>query len=79
MLPAWSSIVFYSSPWMVVIVGTMLILCRIGCRLPAAALEGECSLVVLYLVYLVMTSVAFYLKPAGNSATGRALPAGETP
>lgn len=64
---------------MVVIVGTMLILCRTGYRLPAAALEGECSMVVLYLVYLVMTIVAFYLKPAGNSAAGRALPAGETP
>jgi hypothetical protein len=36
-------------------------------------------MVVLYLVYLVMTIVAFYLKPAGNSAAGRALPAGETP
>ena len=53
------SIVFYSFPWMLLIVGTMLILCRIGYRLPRW--KGM-LLVGLYLVYLVMTVVVFYLN-----------------
>ena len=55
------SIVFYSFPWMLLIVGTMLILCRIGYRLPR---WKGLLLVSLYLVYLAMTIVVFYLNPA---------------
>lgn len=55
------SVVFYSFPWMLVIVGTMLLLCRIGYRLPRW--KGV-VLVGLYLIYLVMTIVVFYLNGA---------------
>ena len=55
------SVVFYSFPWMLVIVGTMLLLCRVGYRLPRW--KGV-VLVGLYLIYLVMTIVVFYLNGA---------------
>ena len=55
------SIVFYSFPWMLLIVGTMLFLCRIGYRLPRW--KGV-LLVALYVVYLAMTIVVFYLDKA---------------
>ena len=56
-----TSVVFYSFPWMLLIVGTMLLLCRIGYRLPRW--KGV-VLVSLYLIYLVMTIVVFYLNGA---------------
>lgn len=52
-------IVFFSFPWMLLIVGTMLLLCRIGYRLPR---WKGLLLVGLYLIYLTMTIVIFYLN-----------------
>ena len=54
-------IVFFSFPWMLLIVGTMLLLCRIGYRLPR---WKGLLLVGLYLIYLTMTIVIFYLNGA---------------
>lgn len=54
-------IVFFSFPWMLLIVGTMLLLCRIGYRLPR---WKGLLLVGLYLIYLAMTIVGFYLNGA---------------
>ncbi len=54
-------IVFFSFPWMLLIVGTMLLLCRIGYRLPR---WKGLLLVGLYLIYLTMTIVLFYLNGA---------------
>ena len=55
------NIVFFSFPWMLLVVGTMLLLCRIGYRLPR---WKGLLLVGLYLVYLAMTIVGFYLNGA---------------
>lgn len=54
-------IVFFSFPWMLLVVGTMLLLCRIGYRLPR---WKGLLLVGLYLIYLAMTIVGFYLNGA---------------
>ena len=54
-------IVFFSFPWMLLIVGTMLLLCRLGYRLPR---WKGLLLVGLYLIYLTMTIVLFYLNGA---------------
>lgn len=52
-------IVFFSFPWMLFIVGTLIFLCRIGYRLPRW--KGY-VLVSLYVVYLTMTIFVFYLR-----------------
>lgn len=55
------AIVFYSFPWMLLVVGTMLLLCRLGYRLPR---WKGLLLIGIYAVYLTMTIVRFYLGGA---------------